>query len=804
MWINRATMRKVMSKRRERDALIWLAPWVLAPWVLAAGLVFCICVCAAGGDLPVASAGIEIPEAVAGPEDTAGVITVRLSAPHETAQRAVDANNPDVVQRACELMRRGDFDQAGRLIADYSGEDEDEGRLVSRLGMLVAQYEKIKQSRQAQRQKQYGERLAKLDKLASGEPAGDGNDINDVNERERVSAVLSAVAQAWSLADKQQKDELLNKPFVKEAVAGARAEAARLEGRGKWLEAYLTCWSWLAAIDPNNKQYTEHAEQLAAKADIAVAFEDSPCETAKERFENVKKRMFVRAVDTLNFNYVSKIDYHEMALKAVNRCKSLAEVVRTLISLSSGEPPGGEPNEMILSRSFENFSWPDQSQMSALLAGLSSLQDELKEIKSGLSKDGFISVFERVLELNSTTAALPEQILVVQFAAGSLKTLDPYTVMVWPRQVKDFEKLMTNEFTGIGIEIVRQKGRLTVASLLPDTPAYNSGLDAQDVIEKVDGKPTKDMSLSCAVRHITGPAGTKVKLTIRRPGEAQTSDIVITRAKIVVPTIRGWQRTEHGTWLYMIDAAQRIGYVRLTEFSDKTASDLEKVLTMLEVRQMRGLILDLRFNTGGFLESAIEVADRFLSQGLIVMTRPRFGMPTYAVANRKGTHPDYPMAVLINGGSASASEIVAGALGDKSHRRAVLVGERTYGKGLVQGITHYPGGGAQLKYTMANYYLPSGRKVKSREQAKKEHTKDWGVGPNVEVKLRSDEIRKMLDAQRDNDVLVKAGHDNSAAEVNKHSIEDTIEADPQLSIGILLLKSELIAEEARELKRKAA
>lgn len=785
-------MQKVISNRRYWVRLIWFAPRPLA-----VGLVFCICACAAGRDLPVASAGIEIPEAVAGSEDTAEAVTARLSAPHGTAQRAVDANNPDMVQRACELMRRGDFDQVGRLIADYSGEDE--SRLVSRLGMLVAKYEKLKQSRQSQRQKQYGERLAKLDKLASGEPAGDGNDINDVNERERVSAVLSAVAQAWSLADKQQKSELLNRPFVKEAVAGAKTEAARLEGRGKWLEAYLVCWSWLAAIDPNNKQYTEHAEQLADKADIAAAFEDSPCETAKERFENVKKRMFVRAVDALNFNYVSKIDYHEMALKAVNQCKLLAEVVQTSISLSSGDP-----NEMILSRSFEDFSWPDQSHLSALLAGLSSLQDELKEIKSGLSKDGFVSILEQVLELNSTTAALPEQILVVQFTTGSLKTLDPYTVMVWPKQVRDFEKMMTNEFTGIGIEIIRQKGRLTVASLLPDTPAYNSGLDAQDVIEKVDGKPTKDMSLSCAVRHITGPAGTKVTLTIRRTGEAQTSDIVIKRAKIVVPTIRGWQRTEQGAWLYMIDADQRIGYVRLTEFSDKTAPDLEKVLKKLEARQMRGLILDLRFNTGGYLESAIEVADKFLSQGLIVMTRPRFGMPTYAVANRKGTHPDYPMVVLINRGSASASEIVAGALGDESHRRALLVGERTYGKGLVQGITHYPGGGAQLKYTMAHYYLPSGRKVKSQEQAKKEHTKDWGVGPNVEVKLRSDEIRKMLNVQRDNDVLVKAGHDNSAAEVNKHSTEDTIEADPQLSIGILLLESELIAEEQGRLKRKAA
>jgi carboxyl-terminal processing protease len=198
------------------------------------------------------------------------------------------------------------------------------------------------------------------------------------------------------------------------------------------------------------------------------------------------------------------------------------------------------------------------------------------------------------------------------------------------------------------------------------------------------------------------------------------------------------------------------------------------------------------------------VADDFLNDGLIVITRPRFGIPTYAAAHRKGTHPDYPMVVLVNFGSASASEIVAGALADPSHGRATLVGDRTHGKGMVQGITHYPGEGAQLKYTMAYYHLPSGQRVKSRQEAEKEGTHDWGVGPDVGVELRSDELRKVADVQRDNDVLVKAGHNSAAVPLKRYSLKQTIEADPQLETAILVIKSKLIREQVRLTAKKAA
>ena len=181
-----------------------------------------------------------------------------------------------------------------------------------------------------------------------------------------------------------------------------------------------------------------------------------------------------------------------------------------------------------------------------------------------------------MLTLNDSTVELPQQPLVAHFSEAALAVLDPYTVMVWPRQVQDFEKLMTNEFTGIGIEISKPKGLLTVASLLPDTPAYRSGLDAGDVIETVDGIPTKDMSLMCAVKKITGPKGTKVNLAVRHrrrrgaPSRSPSRGIGSSSRRSGAGSGR-----PTGSWQYMIDEAEKIGYIRITSFSGETADDLE-------------------------------------------------------------------------------------------------------------------------------------------------------------------------------------------------------------------------------------
>lgn len=702
--------------------------------------------------------------------------------------------------QACKLIYEGQFDAADKLINQSKNDDPAHFDAAGpQLLQVVDQYKSIDQQRQSSKEAAYAEALVELEKLRS--PA-EANDVNDANSTDHLISILSAVVKTREFAGEVQKKQLLSDTFVKESMQKAIDKAAEYEVEGKWLEAYTNCYAWLTAIDPNNEGYSDYTQQLLDKATIALAFEDSPCETSTERFSGVEKDLFLRAINFLNVHYVSIINYNEMATKAIERCKLLAEVISTSAQLN------------------ENLENKDQNKINAIKGalepeklatwsrGLTKLLDEIKTTSGGLAridKNKFLDVFDSILDLNKSTIKLPRTVLIAQFVEASLSTLDPYTVIVWPRQVQDFEQMMTSEFTGIGIEISKQKGLLTVSSLLLDTPAFDSNLDAGDIIEKVDGVETKDMSLFCAAKKIKGPAGTKVKLSVRRPSDDKKVDdklfdVTITRDTIVVPTIRGWQRSQSGKWLYMIDEKNKIGFVRLTSFSSDTASGLEKVLFDLEDRGLKGLILDLRFNTGGLLDSAVAVVDMFIEEGVIVKRQASFGrMPNYVyeTAKKSGTHPNYPLVILVNSNSASASEIVAGALADEKYKRSILVGTRTHGKGSVQGITGLGGitsfgGGAQLKYTMAYYHLPSGQRVESRDEMEKQGRKDWGVAPNIEVELRSDELKKMMEVQRNNDVLVKAKHNGTSNEYKKHTIKETLAADPQLAVALLVIQSRLI------------
>ncbi len=642
---------------------------------------------------------------------------IALAATNQTQGAALSDQTPvqvDAVTAACDLITRGQFREAAERVTQM---DSAADARVPAVKEITERYSQINQQRQAAKETVFKEQCKTLEKLKAAvdldkppQVAKQGNDVDtletsaerDPNEPNDVTDVLEVIAKAAEFADETQKKSLLSDAYVTKVTQKAVDYSVLLEGQGHWLDAYMNYFYWLQAIDPNNKSYSTRADELLEKAGIAASFQDSPCETCNERYEGVEKYMFSRAMEALNLHYVNSIDYMQMATKALKRCDLLTQV----LTIAFAE--GSEASKK------SAFKAPEPEKVTAWSVALAGLQDEIQALLKGANesssqpqaagqgeskppvrsfgRDEFLKVLDNVLALNEATVRLPVQPLVAHFVEASLGALDPYTVIVWPRQVQDFEKLMTNEFTGIGIEISKPKGMLTVSSLLPDTPAYRSGLDAGDVIECVDGIPTKDMSLMCAVKKITGPKGSAVTLAIRRGGkDAQT--LTLTRDRIIVPTVRGWQRTASGCWLYMLDEKEKIGYVRITSFSGETAADLETTLNQLETEGMRGLIMDLRFNTGGLLDSAVNIVDKFVEEGLIVRTQPKANMiPAFEHAHRRGTHPNYPLVILTNAGSASASEIVAGALGDPKHERAILVGTRTHGKGSVQGITHYPGG----------------------------------------------------------------------------------------------------------------
>jgi carboxyl-terminal processing protease len=289
----------------------------------------------------------------------------------------------------------------------------------------------------------------------------------------------------------------------------------------------------------------------------------------------------------------------------------------------------------------------------------------------------------------------------------------------------------------------------------------------------------------CAVKRITGPEDTEVTLTISRSDQGRTHDVTLNRAKITIPSVYGWQDQETGKRQYLLDDTYGIGYIRISSFNSRTADDFESALEQLENNGLEGLVLDLRSNSGGLLNAAVEIADKFIAEGLILRTQPKAGMATYKFAHKELTHADYPLVVLIDSNSASASEILAGVLQDRKYKRAVLVGERSYGKGTVQGITDHCGNDSQLKYTMAHYHLPSGKKVESRDMMEQSGRTDWGVTPDVTVQMQSRELKP-------NEFAITIEQNNFSNMTSQTPSQQMIDADSQLAIGLLVLKSKII------------
>jgi carboxyl-terminal processing protease len=343
---------------------------------------------------------------------------------------------------------------------------------------------------------------------------------------------------------------------------------------------------------------------------------------------------------------------------------------------------------------------------------------------------------------------------------GMLTKLDPYSNYIPPGDLDRFKTGVENEFGGVGLQVSSEGGELKVVSPIFNTPAYRAGIAAGDVIESIDGTSAKGMSIDDAIKRMKGKLGTEVDVGIRRSSGAPES-FKLKRELVRVETVLGDHRDADDTWNFWLDQERHIAYIRLTGFGRHTAGDLKKALETLGQANIKGLIIDLRNNPGGLLSAAIEIADLFIETGPIVSTAGRAAPEQTWDAKKPGTFGGFPMAVLVNRYSASASEIVSACLQD--HERAVIVGERTWGKGSVQNIIELESGKSALKLTTAGYKRPSGRNIHKFEGAKEED--DWGVRPNAgfEVKVADDVLRAIVQARHQRDIIRKPSPDEPAA-----------------------------------------
>ncbi|MFZ4437280.1 MAG: S41 family peptidase [Syntrophales bacterium] len=359
---------------------------------------------------------------------------------------------------------------------------------------------------------------------------------------------------------------------------------------------------------------------------------------------------------------------------------------------------------------------------------------------------------------------------------GMIKSLDPHSSFMTGEMYKELEVETRGSFGGIGIEITLVKDVLTVVSPIEDTPAYSAGIKAGDQIIRIDGKSTKDITIMEAVKKLRGPKDTKVTITILREGLAKPKEFEMNRSIIKIRSVKSKVYDEH------------IGYIRIASFQERTGDDLKKALREIEVKAgpLKGIVLDMRNNPGGLLNQSVEVSDIFLKSGIIVSTRGRSkSMESKAIAKDDGDEPTCPMVVLVNEGTASAAEIVSGALQDNG--RAIILGAQTFGKGSVQTVIPLEDGAA-LKLTTAKYYTPKGRSIQAE-----------GITPDIVVKqiqIRPSEEKAEEKANAENHMLRERdlkGHIKSPTEddvkvEDSKKETDNLDKDSQLKNAIDILK----------------
>ena len=381
----------------------------------------------------------------------------------------------------------------------------------------------------------------------------------------------------------------------------------------------------------------------------------------------------------------------------------------------------------------------------------------------------FGDVFERVRA--DYVEDISDENLIEAAINGMLTSLDPHSSYLSPKNFRDMQVQTRGEFGGLGIEVTMENGYVKVVSPIDDTPAFRAGLQPNDLITHLDGEQVQGLTLSQAVEKMRGKVGSDLKLTIRREGR-EPFDVSVTRAVIKIRSVRSRMEGDD------------IGYVRITSFSEQTATGVERAIKRFKdnaKNKLKGIVLDLRNNPGGLLDQSVKVSDAFLNQGEIVSTRSRRADEGQRFNAKPGDVADgMPIVVLMNGGSASASEIVAGALQD--HRRGIVMGTRSFGKGSVQTIIPLSGHGA-IRLTTARYYTPSGRSIQAK-----------GIDPDIIVEQAT--LNKVTQPRRAREADLRGRLDNpdevepeeEPAAAKKPAAENDKPQDYQLARAMDLLR----------------
>jgi carboxyl-terminal processing protease len=730
---------------------------------------------------------------------TAGAVGLGLSQrPSWTsvahAQDTQLATVDDLKGEALKALRNGQFDRTRELLTKAASIDP----TLTRWADWSSQFETQRQGFVSERRKQYDKAVDEVKKLAAAH---------------KDAYLIDYARTAHLLADDKKAFE--SEPWVVDIIKKSIDLANQYEAKEQWLKC-LRIYSALGSLEPAKPEWkdklkltmrrvrlvalytpdqlktlqeaeSKDREEVDAllhpttqpttkPADPAAAAKDDPNDNFKvdwrDSLRGVKMDMLGQALVDARTDYYREVALKDMLIGGLNGLRAVATTAG-------------------LEQAFPNLA--DGAKKTAFIQRLDDLIDRTKNIAGADESTEIRRTLKLVQSANNDTVQIPEEVIVNEYADGAFAELDPFSNMIWPSDLEEFNKTTQGEFSGVGIQIQSDEdGSLKVVSPLEDSPAYRAGIKAGDVIAAINGKNAKGISINQAVKNITGPSGTMVTLTIRRQDHT-SKDLTLKRETIKVASIKGWSHKPGGGWEYIVDPEQKIAYIRLTNFTKTTGEELNKAIDDIKAQGGRALILDLRYNPGGLLTAAIDVCEKFVNKGTIVSThadRETRNPPTVARANANNA-VDLPLIVLVNQYSASASEIVSGCL--KDDKRAKIVGERTFGKGSVQMLFPLDNRKAYLKLTTSHYYLPNGKCIH-----REENSTEWGVDPDYTIDMTPEQMRIAIDARQELDVLhavdegeapkAEPGADDPAVAKAK---KDPLGVDAQISAALLLLRLEL-------------
>ncbi|MGP1345610.1 MAG: S41 family peptidase [Phycisphaerales bacterium] len=628
----------------------------------------------------------------------------------------------------------------------------------------------------------------------------------EMSERIEGGKNIEALRSANELLElSHDRDAVLADPMVVRLAKAASEEARASEADEQWLHA-LELFSRLHMLYDIEDTYRDDVRRTAQRLQMLrsyvperlwemqnaelVAQGDDPLppfndlgEDWTKNFAGINADMVARSMLIASQQHVESAQPNRQHMLADLLLGGLA-AVRTMATTTD------------LADEFPSLN--DADRRGRFIDYIDQVAKDVTENPRSINLSRMFRSIDLLQSVSNESVKIPSNALMHEFGNGAMSVLDDYTSILWPKELLDIQKTTQGKFTGVGIQITLDDARrLKVVTPLQGTPASKAGIRSGDIISEVEGEPTLGITLNQAVDRITGPKGSPVMLTIERETEDEPFQVTLVRDEIPIHSVKGWDRNGPGEedWDWFIDPDNGIGYIRLTQFTNNTTRDMHAALREMRSEGLKGLILDLRWNPGGLLEEAVRVSNTFIAtDGVLVSQEDAQGRQGDVQRGSlvRSLVTDIPMFVLVNEGSASASEIVAGALQD--YDRAVIVGQRTFGKGSVQVLFPLGRGEAMFKITTQYYRLPDGRLIHRRPGATQ-----WGVEPNVSVSMLPEQVAGSLRTRQDADVLpmdengVPMLDSPERVDPGKLLVEGL---DPQLQTALVLMQSKIAVEEA--------